>query len=155
MVAEMVLFLITETTLTSFNEPANRWLRKCPASLCGCDQKSSRFNEAATRWSRKYTREKAMAEETYCFNEAATRWSRKSLGLSACFRIPSGFNEAATRWSRKYSSCVSGRASGSASMRPRPDGRGNNGQPGRIGKLEDASMRPRPDGRGNCRKRPL
>ena len=62
-----------------------------------------------------------------------------------------GFNGAATNWSRKYlRDGVELAEEGSASMGPRPIGRGNpQGGPGARGKVH-ASMGPRPIGRGNC-----
>src|SRR4051812_30388039 len=86
-----------------------------------------------------------------CFNEAATRRSRKSGDSLANRRAELRFNEAATRRSRKSADVATRATAFFASMRPRPEGRGNITADDMDRGGMDASMRPRPEGRGNWR----
>ena len=131
----------------SFNGAAAGWPRKaplCPPATCaGCRLQWGRGRMAAEG-----NRKAQSPPPPHCFNGAAAGWPRKECSRGPHLASHTSFNGAAAGWPRKV--CDHGRpARGrSASMGPRPDGRGRPPAPPLLASILMASMGPRPDGRG-------
>src|SRR6185437_12231452 len=113
---------------SSFNEAAAEWPRE---SFIGVADGSSSpgFNEAAAEWPRESGNLPFITRPPACFNEAAAEWPREWRGVTNGRDRHASFNEAAAEWPRE---CLlfamrDQRGKEIASMRPRPNGRGNSG----------------------------
>src|SRR6185437_11008122 len=89
----------------------------------------SSFNEAAAEWPRESFIGVADGSSSPGFNEAAAEWPREWRGVTNGRDRHASFNEAAAEWPRE---CLlfamrDQRGKEIASMRPRPNGRGNSG----------------------------
>jgi len=108
------------------------------------------FNEAAAERPRKYRPRWMDGCRGNGFNEAAAERPRKSLLPHPPHPGPRRFNEAAAERPRKFGHLAQAVNQRIASMRPRPNDRGN------VRLMADelrhlvASMRPRPNDRGNA-----
>jgi len=84
------------------------------------------------------------------FNEAAAEWPRECSQAPMRHSRMARFNEAAAEWPREcWPAYTDVCAETWASMRPRPNGRGNLMRRTVLLLERPASMRPRPNGRGN------
>ena len=89
-----------------------------------CRSTTSGFNGAAAGWPRKVARAAREWVKDWGFNGAAAGWPRKAGRRGLSSRGPARFNGAAAGWPRKVVDVIMGRLVTSASMGPRPDGRG-------------------------------
>src|SRR6185437_10931964 len=107
-----------------FNEAAAEWPRELQRGRMAWPRLRS-FNEAAAEWPREFGFSEAWAARLFCFNEAAAEWPREYHLEDKPCKSACCFNEAAAEWPRECRHArIGGRKLG-ASMRPRPNGRGN------------------------------
>src|SRR5581483_9340812 len=140
------------TCPTGFNGAATIWSRK-PTGGGVCV-----MEELALQWGRDHLVAETRELHTCSDPRRELQWGRDHLVAETKRhsgrgdrRVP-GFNGAATIWSRKHVGDRRVRARvETASMGPRPSGRGNTVTGTGTGTALKASMGPRPSGRGNQR----